>query len=88
MFDKLKKAYEKEARKSELYIKYPKSKKTKRAGRMAGVLLLIVGIAAAYGNYLGILMTQTITALGLTLAIAPILLGIWLVITGEMPIKR
>ncbi len=88
MFEKLKEAFEKEARKGRYYLKYPKSKESKRAGRVAGLLLLIVGIAAAYGNYLGFLVTQSVAALGMALAVAPALLGIWLIVTGEMPGKR
>lgn len=88
MIEKIKQAYEKEILKQKYYLKYPKSKESKRAGRMGGLLLFIFGAAAAYGNYLGFLTTQSVTVLGMALAVAPILLGIWLMITGEMPIKR
>lgn len=92
MFEKkleeLKKTYKAEMAKQGEYKNNPESKDSKKAARIGGVFLIIIGAVVGFGTYMGYLSTGRILIIGAGVTIACIGLGFYALVTGKIPHKK
>lgn len=86
--DRVKNEYQKQAERQKELTKYPDLPETQRNARVAGGIMLILGIAFAIANYFLWVVEGTIRKLPLAAMIAFTGLGIWALITGKFPSKK
>lgn len=92
MFEKkleeMKKTFNAEMAKQKEYKKNPDSKDSKKAARIGGIFLIIIGAAAGFATYIGYLSTGRILIISTAVTIACIGLGFYAVVTGKIPGKK
>jgi hypothetical protein len=83
--EELEKTYEQEKAKVAEYVKNPESPAAKKTARMAGVLMLVVGLLFAGANYYMYAYQGSVYILLAALALGFVGLGLYAIVFGKMP---
>lgn len=84
----LKKGYNEEKAKQEHYRKNPDASDSKKAGRVGGLILIVLGAVFGFATYMGYRSTGSILVIGAAATIGCIGCGFYALATGKIPQKK